>query len=299
MVLGKYHVVIFKEKTGKSWNFKFRGGFGVTLVLFMIALSAGNFWLYKQSSKDRLLSSQLQNTSAIIDEQSSQMTDLARQISEMQENLQRVQYFDSKLRTMMNMNQEISNEGMGGNEAEIFSQTYLPLHKHELMARKMNSFLKELATDIHLEEVRQQELLTQVRTQREMLASYPSTWPVEGYLTSRFGMRQSPFSGKRIMHKGLDIAASTGTPIHAPGKGVVVFSGPDGAYGNSVVVQHGSGITTHYAHMHRIAVKEGQVLKRGEMIGSVGNTGRSTGPHLHYEVRLNGVHVDPLDYIFN
>jgi murein DD-endopeptidase MepM/ murein hydrolase activator NlpD len=163
----------------------------------------------------------------------------------------------------------------------------------------MNAFLRQLSTSVNLEEVRQQELLHALRDNREMLASMPSIWPVEGFLTSRFGPRLSPINGQRDFHKGLDIAARTGTPVIAPAKGAVTFVGRDGAYGNIVHLHHGAGISTRYAHLSRFVVKEGQIVRRGTILGYAGNTGRSTGPHLHYEVLVNGVNVNPTHYILN
>ena len=109
--------------------------------------------------------------------------------------------------------------------------------------------------------------------------------------------RSGPFGGRGQFHKGLDITNRIGTPIIVPAQGIVTLSGRDGAYGFSVEINHGSGIVTKYGHMHRCAVQEGQWVKRGESVGYVGMSGRTTGPHLHYEVRLNGVPVDPMRYI--
>jgi len=101
------------------------------------------------------------------------------------------------------------------------------------------------------------------------------------------------------MHKGLDISNRVGTPIRAPARGAVTFSGPDGAYGISITIDHGNGMVTRYAHMQKTLVKVGEFVQRGDVIGALGNTGRSTGPHLHYEVILNGTPVDPMRYILN
>ncbi|MEA3545134.1 MAG: M23 family metallopeptidase, partial [Thermodesulfobacteriota bacterium] len=118
-------------------------------------------------------------------------------------------------------------------------------------------------------------------------------WPTKGWLTSYFGMRKSPFTGKRVMHEGLDIAANVGTPVVATADGVVtrVKYAPD--YGKTVILDHGYGYQTIFAHNSKILVKAGQRIKRGDMVARVGNTGRSTGSHLHYELRLNGVPIDP------
>ena len=143
------------------------------------------------------------------------------------------------------------------------------------------------------------ELVEYLEDQKSLLASTPSIWPVRGWLTSTFGYRTSPFTGRREMHKGLDIATRSGTPIIAPADGLVVFSGREGGFGNMIVIDHGYGITTRYGHCSALDAKLGQKIKRGDVIARVGNTGRSTGPHVHYEVAVNGVPVNPSRYILN
>ncbi len=126
----------------------------------------------------------------------------------------------------------------------------------------------------------------------------PSMRPLEGgWISSVFGFRQSPFSDKQEFHSGVDIAAHKGTPVRATANGTVSFSGYKGSYGKAVSIIHGFGILTRYGHLSVLNVKKGQKVLRGEIIGEVGSTGRSTGPHLHYEVRLNDIPVNPEKYM--
>jgi len=125
------------------------------------------------------------------------------------------------------------------------------------------------------------------------LRSLPTIWPVRGRVTSGFAMRRDPFDGSRQFHAGVDIAAPHGTEVICPGDGTVVEAGRSGGYGNMIRVDHGNGIETIYGHLRRIFVIPGQVVSRGNVIGEVGSTGRSTGPHLHYEVLENGRSVNP------
>lgn len=299
MLFGKYHLVIFKEKCGSTRNLRFRGCFGLLAAVLVVALAAGNCWLLVERQKVGNAQGRLEAAEQTIEEQNNQILALTTRIAEVQNDLDRVRQFDAKLRLMMNMESDPETTSVGGSRDETLALEYLPLRRHDAMVRKMNTFLKQLSGDIRLEEVRQQELLHKLRANREALASVPSIWPIEGFITSRFGGRADPFTGRNEQHKGIDISARTGTPIYAPGKGTVIFSGVENGYGNSVLVQHGGGITTRYAHMSRRAVTEGQTVQRGDVLGYVGSTGRSSGPHLHYEVRLNGVNVDPLRYILN
>ncbi len=128
-------------------------------------------------------------------------------------------------------------------------------------------------------------------------AATPSLWPVVGRLTSSFGERLDPFNGEGSFHAGLDIAAAYGTPVRAPADGVVAKAGPASGYGRELVIDHGSGITTIYGHLSAFAIVPGQIVKQGQVVAYVGSAGRSTGPHLHYEVRVNNMPVNPHKYL--
>lgn len=167
----------------------------------------------------------------------------------------------------------------------------------------------ENAQDVELDEVRQQisqlQLAIDLRRQSQeavrnllndqvsLSRATPQGWPTKGWLTSYFGTRKSPYTGLPTLHEGLDIAASIGTPVVATADGVVARVEYSPSYGKTVVVDHGYGYRSQYSHNSRLLVKAGQRVSRGDKIAEVGNTGRSTGPHLHYEVHLNGVPTDP------
>jgi len=127
--------------------------------------------------------------------------------------------------------------------------------------------------------------------------SAPNLWPVEGPVTGSFGERIDPFNGEGAFHSGIDIGAVYGDPIVAPAEGIVAFADFMGGYGRAIVLDHGHGITTRYGHLKSFAVFPGQHVHRGDRIGYVGDSGRSTGPHLHYEVRINDVPVNPHKYL--
>ena len=153
-------------------------------------------------------------------------------------------------------------------------------------------FLKDVEVHIH-------ELDQHLLDKDSFLHSTPTLMPANGHLTSNYGPRMSPYAGRIKMHEGLDIGASIGTPIVAPADGVVTFSGPKPGFGNFVQIDHGYGIETIFGHASTLSVKKGQKVTRGDKIATVGNTGYSTGPHVHYEVRVNGTPVDPLYYVLN
>ena len=142
-----------------------------------------------------------------------------------------------------------------------------------------------------------QSLTTALFDQKDYLASMPTLKPTNGWYTSGFGLRNSPFTGKPTMHEGLDIANHVGSAIVTPASGIVTYAGARPGYGNLVTIDHGYGLQTQFGHISKMYVRVGEKVKRGQKIAAVGNTGRSTGPHAHYEIRVNGIPVDPYFYI--
>jgi murein DD-endopeptidase MepM/ murein hydrolase activator NlpD len=143
------------------------------------------------------------------------------------------------------------------------------------------------------------ELWESLSERQSLLNATPNIKPARGWLTSKFGYRLNPFTNKMQMHAGLDIAAAPGSPVYSPADGVVIFASYDETYGKLVSIDHGYGVTTRFAHNSQIYVSLGQKVTKYDVIASVGNTGRSTGPHLHYEVRINGTPVDPINFILD
>lgn len=143
------------------------------------------------------------------------------------------------------------------------------------------------------------DLWENLSERQSLLNSTPSIRPSRGWITSKFGYRVSPYTGKPAMHNGIDIAAAPGTPIFAPADGVVTYAAFDETYGKLVSIDHGYGIMTRFGHNSQIYVQVGQKVNRWDVIAAVGSTGRSTGPHCHYEVRLNNVPINPLNYILD
>jgi murein DD-endopeptidase MepM/ murein hydrolase activator NlpD len=157
--------------------------------------------------------------------------------------------------------------------------------------------IEDLRREIELRRVSQEEIQGFLNDLRSLSGARPSGWPVKGLVTSGFGVRRDPFDGQRRMHEGLDIATRTGTPVMATAAGIVREVGVEPGYGMLVVIDHGYGLSTAYGHNSRILVKVGQRVRRGDLIANAGNTGRSSGPHVHYEVRLNGAPVNPNRYL--
>lgn len=144
-----------------------------------------------------------------------------------------------------------------------------------------------------------QQLVATLSQRQNLLSAIPSVAPVNGWVTSNFGTRISPFTGTEAFHQGLDIAAPVGMPIYAPANGVVIFTGSKDGFGNYIMIAHGYGISTSYGHIAENLVRAGQKITRGEQIATIGMSGRTTGPHLHYEVWLNGRPNDPKNFILD
>jgi len=142
-----------------------------------------------------------------------------------------------------------------------------------------------------------ENLRANLAKQQAFVAARPDLWPVNGIVTSKYGYRRSPFGGGRQFHAAVDIAAPYGSPIVATGDGRVVFSGWKGAYGRTVIIDHGYGFVTVYGHQSKNVVGVGDSVRKGQIIGYVGSSGRSTGPHVHYEIRKDGRTVDPMTYM--
>lgn len=135
---------------------------------------------------------------------------------------------------------------------------------------------------------------SQIESQQALARATPSIWPLRGWLSSLYGNRKDPFTGGPDFHPGLDISADRGTPIQATADGTIESAAYDGNYGNAIVIYHGFGISTRFGHLSKFTVHAGQQVKRGEVIGYVGSTGRATSAHLHYEILLNGQRINPL-----
>ncbi|MGZ3722159.1 MAG: M23 family metallopeptidase [Bdellovibrionales bacterium] len=168
------------------------------------------------------------------------------------------------------------------------------LDSHKALSERVEGVLKE-------SQVREQNLLeawSYLSDRQSLLRAVPSIKPVHvGYYSSPFGYRYDPINGRPLLHAGVDIASPWGTAVRAPADGVVSYVGYEGGYGNLVTIDHGYGLTTRFAHNSRILVHQGQAVKRWETISVVGSTGHSTGSHVHYEVRVHGIPVDPQQYI--
>ncbi|MDZ4339332.1 MAG: M23 family metallopeptidase [candidate division NC10 bacterium] len=225
---------------------------------------------------------------------------MAAQLETLQQELSRLRTFDTQIRRLAGLDTAPrgSTLAVGGGTLEL-SKALKASEEAETgtLLQRLVQDLERLEREVALRGESLQAVQEYLTKQKDRLTATPSLWPTEGQVTSRFGPRTSPFTGQPQHHTGVDIAAPPGTPIRAPAAGVVTFAGTLPGYGTVVVLTHGFGYKTFYGHNQRNVVVKGQAVARGQQIAAVGNTGYSTGAHLHYEVLLNDAPHDPLKYI--
>ncbi|MBW1695521.1 MAG: peptidoglycan DD-metalloendopeptidase family protein [Deltaproteobacteria bacterium] len=248
------------------------------------------------------MKSRIQNNLEEITAQRKQIQKFAKEINSLKSKLLVLRNSEEKIRIIANIEQQDSREtlfGVGGSLPEDLNAQIDLSQKHNSLIREMHRQVEQLHVAIKHQYNRFDSLLKHLERKQNILACTPSIRPVDGWITSRFGNRISPFTGLREFHKGLDIAARRGTPVAATADGIVTYVGYKGQLGKVIVIDHGYGMVTRYGHIQKALKKRGDRVKRGEKIALVGDSGRTTGPHVHYEVLLNGLPVNPEKYIFD
>ena len=259
----------------------------------------------KNAARAVVLAKKVSSQQEKIAHQQKQIQEFANDIDELKSKLVTLNQFEKKIRVMADILDTDRQEGFFGIGGFIPDDSDLngmmdhgtALNSHFL--RGMHARINQLETVSIQQGLQFETLLQYLENRKSILDCTPSIRPAKGWISSSFGYRKNPFTGRREMHKGLDIANHKGTPIIASAAGVVTYVGRKGLLGNIVEINHGHGFVTRYGHISKALIKKGQKIKRGEEIAKMGNTGRSTGPHLHYEIRLNGIQVNPQKYILN
>jgi len=273
----------------------------ISAVLFVSVAGSSVYFVkkYIQLTADQVETAELKRESKI---HKIQVDKLGQQVKEFSTEMSRLERFANKLRVITDLGDSPApvekDWGVGGPYG-LSSQSFSTSLERETisMVERLTVNLEELDQQAKTQAVSLQQLDEFFKNQKSFLSSTPSIWPTRGWVTSGFGLRKSPFTGRKEKHKGWDIGARLGSTIRATADGVVRISGRESGYGKMLEIDHGYGITTRYGHNSKNLVKVGDRIKRGDKIALVGSTGRSTGPHLHYEVRLSGVPVNPRNYI--
>ena len=302
MAKNYYSILFFPIKASKVKKIKVSPFLARLMVVSLImGVTALGFVIYDYTNI-KLNSADL---NSVLEEnrlQKIHIQSFANKIDSLESQIARLKQFDKKLRVIANLEKPGTTDqtlGIGGSLGKDHNSYTVFERKQDMLIKRMHSDLEQLSAETSLQEHSLQELYEFLQDQRSLLASTPSLWPTRGWVTSGFGYRKSPFTGLKEFHKGIDIATRMHTPIIAPADGIVTYVGREGGFGKLMVVNHGYGIVTRYAHLSKSFKKARQKVKRGEKIAAVGNTGRSTGPHLHYEIRVSGVPVNPKNYLLN
>jgi len=297
-----FNILIFGHSASRSRHLKIsKRSFKIGLYLFTFLILSGIFFFcdYIQVKKKAFEINQLRQETQTQRSQihffSARLEDVERQLSSLKE-------FDRKIRIIANL--ERGQEpapfmGMGGPSPSDIRENLKKEKDERGFVQQMRSDIERLQLEAKQREDSLAELERLLETKKELLNHIPSIWPTTGWVTSGFGFRTNPFTGLNQMHEGLDISNRVGSLIVAPADGIVSDIGNDHVHGRILVISHGFGLTTRYSHLNKVLVKVGQKVKRGEKIAEMGMSGKTTGPHVHYEVRLNGIPVNPMRYILN
>lgn len=298
----KYTVMVFDEsrlgevKTRKISSRVIR--FAIMSVALYVFISGAGFFYLNNLYKER-------SSLYTFKEENLKLKDkiagYEAQIIDINEKLAGVMELENKVRSLASYGEPSTDKkqlAVGGKEVDVLQDlSKVSERKDKRFFEELNTTLTNLGMEIEKRAVSLSELADFLEEQKLMLSSTPSIWPVKGWISSGFGYRISPFTGRRVFHEGLDIATKYNTPVHATAKGIVVFAGRKAGYGKTVIVDHGYGYITKYGHNNALIVKAGDKVNKGDVIAEVGSTGRSTGPHVHYEVIVNGIPVNPLKFI--
>lgn len=241
-------------------------------------------------SKDAL-QQQIQTLSQLIIEQNKSLETSDRQIQELKSN---VTANNSKLKEFTKVYTEISDKYISKSNR---GSTTKNIDKTGIDLIKLSSIVEELNRSFNSDEQVMADLMISKGKLEKIVNAIPTLVPVEGKISSPFGMRNHPIKKVNKVHEGVDISSSNGDPILAAASGTVEYSGYNSGYGYHIIIDHKNGYRTLYAHSSKLLVKEGELVKKGQKIALVGNTGLSTGPHLHFEIRIGNTPVDPTQYI--
>lgn len=273
-----------------------------TVILVILLFMGYDYYHLKTTYNTPELERQVADQSNEIVNQRKQIQKFAKNINRLKSNLVELNNFEKKIRVIANIQKSSEQDslfGVGGSIPDDIDAQFPVIESHNSLEREMHEQTRQLTLASINQKNVFKSLYNDLEKQRNLLLSTPSIRPAKGWISSGFGYRISPFTGLREFHRGLDIANKKGTKIIATADGIVTFAGKNGLLGKTIKIDHGHGMVTRYGHLSKILKKRGEAVKRGDVIAVMGNTGRSTGPHLHYEVFLNGIPVNPKKYILN
>ena len=302
-----YSVVFFPGATASPKRFRIsRRWFricGCSLLVILLGVVSSFVYFsqkYYYLANDEIELTELRRESKI---RKVQAEKIATQVKNLESDMARLGRFEKKLRVITALEDSPQNSaknwGVGGGSYGLSSYSFTTslAHESKALANKLSNSLGHLTTQAKIKAISLQELDHFFKDQKSFLQSTPSIWPTRGWVTSGFGYRESPFTGLRENHEGWDIGARSGSAVRATADGMITVAGRERGYGKLIEIDHGYGVVTRYGHNSKNLIKVGSKVKRGQIVALVGNTGRSTGPHLHYEILVNSVPTNPKNYI--
>jgi murein DD-endopeptidase MepM/ murein hydrolase activator NlpD len=292
MLERKLDIFVYDSGTGVRRLFTYRRWMFLAPLALLAALAAGGLYLWRfQSGYADLLNRRQAALGQLVGQKATALR-LKERVRRLGGEAGRIGSFNAKLGVMLDAPVE---RGGGLPRAGFGQDTGIG----DDLGRRLFDFLEALGSRMAVEEVLQQELARSLLDRKLEFLSKPSLWPTKGYITSGFGGRSSPFGRGGDFHNGVDIKVPMGSPVFASGAGRVTEAEYMTGYGLRIVISHDYGLETIYAHLKKADVKPGQQVKRGQLIGLSGNSGRTTGAHLHYEVRAGGTPVNPRQYMLD
>ena len=266
-------------------------------IMAVILASMYTYYDYIKIKRDKIELERLRRQTR---EQKVQIDGLAEKVNNFAVRMEELSQLDKNIRTVANVEDKRYKGQILGIGGSINDETRIKSHAEtdqRMVIAKIDQNVEQLSKDAVEQKNSFNELFKFLKQQKSILAATPSIWPVQGWVTSEFGFRSSPLGEGREFHKGIDIATRMGVHVVAPADGLVSEVSYDRDVGHMVKIDHGYGMTSWYGHLFRSVVKQGNMVKRGDLLGYVGNSGRSTGSHLHYSVSLNGIPVNPRKYL--
>ena len=293
MLSNKLTILLVPQKDGRVIRFELSSfflkiAFAAIVVFILIATGISiDYFILQEKSRDQV------NLEKVLMLQKVKIQEMDNQLLKKRNDLENLEEFDRKLRLIIGL-QEASTRirYISGNGNLIDTENSADFNQLDLLDK-----LRKLDLDTKLREISFFQLWAYLQERTDRLARTPSIAPTKGHISSRYGKRVDPFTGKIKLHRGIDFSNRQFTPVYAPADGVVVNTFVNGSFGEFLVIDHGYNIVTRYGHLSKYEVQVGQKVKRGDLIARIGNTGRSTAPHLHYEVLVSDQYVNPEKYL--
>jgi murein DD-endopeptidase MepM/ murein hydrolase activator NlpD len=281
------------------FRLKLFSGITVVVALLLIFLLGADYYVFDFLGFSHEQVAQLKNENKMLQER---LVTMQHQMEALQQSVEKIDSQGNELRLKVNLsplNEETKQGGVGG-ALQATNEGITSTELNDIL-NSTSTMLAQLSGEVKVQQESYAEILRKQQFNQEFFKHLPALQPMVGNFQSNdFGMRKHPVLGVNKFHEGIDIINDIGTPVYAPADGVVEFAGHSGSgYGLILLVKHGYGYETLYGHLSKTIAREGQKVKRGDLIARSGNSGLVSGPHLHYEVHYNGVRQNPLDYFFS